>query len=84
MRLSAAQSGNRIGAEYTIDLDSVSTNGWHLKCGGCGTVIRDITTVMASSTLDPNRPPARLPYAIFLGSRVAPVLTTPTRQDKTQ
>lgn len=59
-----------IGTEYEIDLDTLRHEGWNLVCGGCGKAHRDIPTVMASQTIRPELGDARLPYSVFVGSRL--------------
>jgi hypothetical protein len=57
----------RIGldAQYVVDLDTVLDRGFAIKCGGCGLFHDDLRSVMASQTLHPERPFARLPYSVF-------------------
>ncbi len=54
-----------LGTEYDLLPNSVR-GGFFYRCGGCGREYKDVHVVTASQILHPERPPAPLPWSLFI------------------
>jgi hypothetical protein len=70
-----------LGSEYEVDLDSIR-GGFEYICGGCGSRQQLVEVVNASQLLNPNRPPAPLPLALFRTANAPPTAGPGTPEAK--